>query len=240
MARARKNSRDNFALAVVGVGGLWLYWRYKKRQEGAEKASFDALVTAAVAEAEAKKLPSAGAAPQGANGPTTASGPGAAPSAPFIPPGQDTNLWWWPEREIYVTRSNPAPGVVARAAARAPTPCPLHNHRRGTSCTGRCPRYRCERNLARKNGAWDYVESGVTWATGAKEGEGYLPDSWSFGTKEKIKEGAVEAGKMGVEITTGHDPDEPWLPEWVLPTVVFGGLGLGAFWLARPIIMKKL
>jgi hypothetical protein len=177
-------------ILLLGAGGiaafvLWKKWAAKREAE--EKASFDALVTAAVAEVADKKLPSAGAAPQGPNGPTAAAAPGA---APFVPPAQDTNLWWWPEKEVYV---------------------------------------------ARQNGAWDYMESGVKWATGAKEGEGYLPDDWTYGTKEKIKEGAVEAGKTGVEIATGHDPDEPWIPPGV-KWVAFGTLGLGAL----SIILKQM
>lgn len=87
---------------------------------------------------------------------------------------------------------------------------------------------------ARPNKGW------IATITGAKEGEGYFPDSWGvFGSrqaaKEALKEGVVTTGKAvgtGIGAGAGEVADRT-LPKWLIPTVALGSMGLAGMYIWR-------
>jgi hypothetical protein len=209
-------------LVLLGVGGAGIAWYLWKQRQEAEEAEEDEpapltpldidqlgvaewqdlTVLGAVpvpAPVPAPAPPKAESPPAADLAPGGAGAPGAA-QAPYVPPAEDTNLYWWPMEDP----KEPAKTNTVRWG---------------------------QQNLGQEDLAlW---QKGVKWATGAGEGEGYLPDDWTYGTKEKMKEGAKDVVKETVKTTTGHDPDEPLIPKWVLPVVVFGTLGLGFYWVSK-------
>lgn len=83
-------------------------------------------------------------------------------------------------------------------------------------------------------------DSWIAWATGAEEGEGYIPDDWwVIGTKQGVKDTAssavttaAEAAGKGAGTAVGTATEKA-LPSWLVPTLALGGLGLAGYWVYK-------
>ncbi|MBP02232.1 MAG: hypothetical protein CMM25_05445 [Rhodospirillaceae bacterium] len=99
--------------------------------------------------------------------------------------------------------------------------------------------------------AWDWLEGGIKKMTGAGPGEGYLPDSGRFGTKEKAMQEAVDAGIMEYANNSGQPTPGSYgsgaqglVPDWLtggVPTKQALGMGgVGNFDMNNPESVKAL
>jgi hypothetical protein len=94
---------------------------------------------------------------------------------------------------------------------------------------------------AKHLGEPDLGEGLIAWATGAKPGEGYIPDSWSvIGSKKKAGEAAssamtttAKAVGAGAAEAAGITEDKPLIPRWLIPTMGIGALGLGFYYVSQ-------
>lgn len=83
-------------------------------------------------------------------------------------------------------------------------------------------------------------DSWIAWATGAEEGEGYIPDDWwIIGTKQGVADTAssamttaAEAAGKGAGTAVGT-AGEKLMPTWLVPTLAIGGLGLVGYWVYK-------
>ena len=201
---AKDNPNGGLLLLGVGAGVLWWCWKRKKEQD-AERDVWTAVTTAP----EGFSMPEIPAAPVPVPAPAQAE---ALPAADLAPGGAGAPA---------APTAPFAPPAGDTNLYWWPMEDPKEDAKKNTVRWG-------QQNLGGPDDSW------IAWATGAEEGEGYLPDDWAFGTKAKIKEGAIEGAKTGMDIVTDpFIPDEPLIPRWLIPAMGIGALGLVGYWISK-------